>query len=1543
MSGILKIVVAVFRFILEALLDLLCFCMLIVAVAAFWRVPFWPQELKFTSRNKYRGSCLVAFGSSMCDIVTLPILCITMCSWRLLTVLSVLNAECSVSDDYNIELRGHVWVQLGMLLLDIPCLLMLCVTTVAFWRLPYLVMDIKKEAERSDFALCGDAGRHNSHHRQIIVYHFVNALFDLLCLPMGLIVLVTGYRVQYVYAAFTDEANDVVKRKLWLVKECGLVLLDLPFFLVALLVGLTAWRAKPLYDDWRKALDADDFWLMRLLPLLHFVLTLRDLICLVLFVPVLAFVYRGVLAVKRIADAVQPWADTRPVVTATSIEITKPTARNTGIDIRVRGTKPADLVLPDTTVKLYVRNKSFWHDLSNVVGGGKVTVAQAMMPFSLTPRFVKPAELLEEGSTDVDFVIEFSVSTPTATIVRWCKKLEHCSSPWLQIEYGSHTGTIVNLDINFREMHAALAAEGDAAEAGAGGVYQAKPMEEITVADHHRENGDPREGSRLCDVAWKVILMQFLFLLLDMIALVFFVLLHLFPWRIYRVYSMAGAGNERHGALKVLALAEQAQRHMAGTLPMLTDAVAVIDMKAEVRREGINVSTPDEVQHFGNAVQKLVAALDKAGAREQSHAIAAMHRRSTDFVNAYKETLQAQFASASGADNNAGLDMFRRGDVPDGNGDDDDDDDDWERTTWATKHAAADNSAPNTPMLNATKDLQANLQSDMFSVPASSTIFETAEQNQAYFNGLIEMGFTPQAVAQAMVGGGDPVEKLLAQQRDNAVPPEAIAKFHVSFGTVAAPQIGTTPAKVMPPAVLRDHADLVRKDAAVAAAIVEAAEEAFAATRWCGGKDGWGGFRSVVYREVSQLMYDFAAILAFVIVFCTLYRTYPLLSTVFREGNVRKACLRNLSEVAIDLLYLFKFAAVLLGIRGAFTMPADLVAYLIRKPSFAVSRQVIDHHLTLLAADLLHMLSLLFAWDAVRLVLATVCFGVFAPGVMLEGALSAWEEDADGNVTTGDGNMCRAAFLLLVAVAWMFGLPFLIAYWLGGVSPAAATATYYGVMLFMCCIGTGAALCRRDRRVTALRRNIVRYVRPSWHNMSVYLSIVLDGIQLLAVAVALTGHGVFGDHGIGERMRDAADYAFLVFGGGWVAHGVPFGVYFSIVVVLLHFVLAAMPVVTGHMLHWRSATHVTSSPIWISAMQLLGQVLLLTVSRNFAVLLTCDAEGALVYNSAVRCWEGEHRALSIVAMIFYVYYLPSALMRNATYDESSCRGLDVIYPQLYRMLVNGGVAVATVVSVVAYDSPTAGFVMLLLAALWGVCVTAFYGPLLNAEEGTCCSVRSVAWWRGSMYAFVLVATAVVLGCEAGGVAGPWPLGLLGGVLVLVVLVAFGRGAQMRREQSLEQDTIDETRRELLQLEETLHGADAMTHRWAYQASPWRAKVRGATRASVLALAATQLEAHTHLLAKSVVFFMARDRWAADCAKVVSACDKDRDIDVDHELSARGFWDRVLCCDCGCCSHNDGRSDDEDPKEMEEEAKLELLQRIVATLQNATRDHATHPM
>lgn len=1454
MSGLLDVIIVVFRFILEAILDLICFILYCISLVAFWRIPFLVAELKCESRNDYRLSAALAFGAAMWDIVTLPFLLLLIVSWRTVALFASFQKLSWKLDQYNAEYRIATWIQVGQLIVDLPCILMALFSHVALWRIPFFYYDIGQELSENGTPLC--CGNNESKHRSVIVYHFLNALFEIAAFPLFILVFGTVYRVPLVLSAWKDDSLTVVEKKLELLKQAALVLLDFPFALMFLLTMMMIWRAKAVIEDLCNVSVSSDVGCERRLVILrHFGLSIRDVLIMPLFIPLIVSVYRAIFAVKQVLKDIAPWANTVAVLSAASAIPSTATDRSSGLIVTIRGTKAAEFSLDSrTSIRAFIRNEEFWEDVAKAEGTLVATVGQSAMPVSLAPKWVDPTQL-RSGETDFELIFDFDVTQKTKSIFKHANYFASSSQATIQIEFGEHAGTLTTLVFKPAELQGLVES---------GRSFDILPTLPCTA--------EQLKGKRLCDSVWKAVLIQFAFLCVDLVAFILLIFMHLVPHRIFRVYSQGGESRSRKKLRTVGISLEKLRDLISQQCEVLDGALDSLDM--QIRDHHYSFDQPEEFISFKQSFDRHCSTISDMDEKDIASALAPFAVTLQDFLNDYAENLSERFTPQS-----------RLHSRPFG--------------ASIGSHAKPPGSrrGRNFQMLGDLAD------DSFFPEPQAESLDDDEPTRMGIFaNGLC---------LQKSVPNADHLSAIRNQFSEVAVSitPQSVREFVSNLIPEQLKQVGSFATEV----------------------------NGRIQGMGCCGKpnEGWPGFRMVLFREVAEFGFDIAALLSFCITLCTLYRTYSLCWSVYNSKNKRLACVKAFAEIFIDLYYLLKFSLVLCGIRGIFTLPVDIIMYVIRRPSFFMARQVIDHHFRLLLSDLVYVLSLVFAWDALRLVAATVVFALFAPGVLLESAFSKWHDDDDGRPKIAEKNLCRAILLLFVATSWMFGVSFFVAYFIGIQSTIAAFAVYFGVIGVFCSLGVGASLIYQDPHIVRVRRCIVRHVKPTLHNWCVYVAIFLDILQLLAVMISASNSQTFSDSDLGSVLRQISRCLLLDFGQSWTTSNLPFGTYFSVVVMILHFVLAAMPIVTGHMLKWRDADAVVTAPIWTGAMQFLGQICMVTVTRHIAMMLCCDpATRRNLFSSAVVCWDEGHVGLAVTMMIFYVYYLPSATMRNATFDESACRTLDIVFAQLFKsvatLLIVLGVVLATVLHAFHYAVACAVVIVLCsgLCSIW----TIAYGAIVNTEEGICCSVRTVEAWKGASFVMVTGAGVFVAAGVGAEIQDSWPLYVAAGMIVLTFIFSILNHFRITRIPLDDEGTLDEIRTDLASLERDLHNRNATSPIWQFEQSSWRSDLSNAARASTFALLAAKLERHI-FAAELAPSFLRSLRWRKDVDSVIDVCDLDRDINVNYELRADDWATLIICCSCDCCSHH--RNAQRRPVPPPEDEKLIVLQRVVMALKNAS--------
>jgi len=740
----------------------------------------------------------------------------------------------------------------------------------------------------------------------------------------------------------------------------------------------------------------------------------------------------------------------------------------------------------------------------------------------------------------------------------------------------------------------------------------------------------------------------------------------------------------------------------------------------------------------------------------------------------------------------------------------------------------------------------------------------------------------------------------------------------------------------------------------------EVAAQELLATACCdAANDGWSGVRVAVATQVAQTLYDAAPVLAIALAVCTVYRLPWLIRELWHSRFKRETCVSLFKEVAIDVMHLFMLVFVIITIRGTLKVLTDLPVYLMRYPSFAVGRAVIGYHFSLVINGMWIFATLFFSCRAIKFAAATAAFAVVSPAVMLEGAIVR---------RPGDCGQCGIGMLFLVASFWMFGIPFVAA---STASPGEITTKpatiYFAFAAAMIGVAFVIWFTHLSGRTVSLRRPVVRFARPSWHNVLPFVFVALEAAQWLALSFgAAYAAGAFATPS--KEVVKFAQYAFLLFGEDWTKDSLAFGGYLCIAIMAVQFLLASMPIVTGYLLKWNDGDDLVQSPTWLAALTFLAYTLQLTVSRNVAELLSCEngcstytlvsgnvapAELVVLINGTnstaaqPMCWAGGHRGLAIAAMILCVYYLPSSLTRSTVLDERFLHSADIAFPQFYRTLTGISAVVAAVLAALLPRDGKAVLIVVLVASLWSLVVSLGYGKLINPTEGAFCTLPAmeaarVALHLGSAVAAVLCFAHVNHGTDLSNL---WPVYASVAVMAgLIVLGVVGTLARARCSRTPEDDTFDAAREALLAFETEAFSNDKLHARWRSLRDAWARSVRSCLRVSELALLIVKLESNLRLLKVSPLFVNVKREWLSQLVELVDEGDKEADIDlVISKINARdrhwSFGDCEAECLCLCCGERRSYRDDWGPSHAVFDVPQEhvrKLEQLVQSLANAVK-------
>ena len=521
MSAVIEAIVFVVKQTFNIIADIFCLVLLAVSLVGVWRWPFLLEGRHSSSvRVNIRLIGLFNFLAVVLDLVCVVPLVQVICSWRCLRLIADIRASANV-DFYTLRRRGLVLYHYAILIcLDTPTLLAAIFVHVTFWRIPGFYAKLRRERGKAAFPLCSCAPSgdfDDTDYRKIVWESALASLLDLFVIPFGALVVVTGYRIPYLLARLANDGDDLLKSELSVIVTGCTVLVEIPFGVMLVVTVLMGFRARVLLVEFAAAESAVERYAI---IARHFLFSLRDWAVAPLFLPLLASLYRGWMCSKAILDDVTPWADPSPKITVAKATLELP-PRGTGLVLRVEGTKDSGFsVRNGESIRLFVRNRSLWDEVAAGCGASAAAVARSMLPLQLNPKYFRPSELSAD-KTEVSLVFDFDEAIKHRTIRKNCGKI--ASAVEIQVEYGRHDGTLFCINVDLAKF----------------GEYVDDGME-IPVLDLGAfHSSEEFRGDFFCDVFWRHVVVQFGLLLFDLVGLVFFVLLHLFPHRAWRMYVRA--------------------------------------------------------------------------------------------------------------------------------------------------------------------------------------------------------------------------------------------------------------------------------------------------------------------------------------------------------------------------------------------------------------------------------------------------------------------------------------------------------------------------------------------------------------------------------------------------------------------------------------------------------------------------------------------------------------------------------------------------------------------------------------------------------------------------------------------------------------------------------------------------------------------------------------------------------------------------------------------------------------------------------------------
>eukprot|EP01012_Entosiphon_sulcatum_P013852 TRINITY_DN19035_c0_g1_i2.p1 TRINITY_DN19035_c0_g1~~TRINITY_DN19035_c0_g1_i2.p1 ORF type:complete len:1381 (+),score=231.29 TRINITY_DN19035_c0_g1_i2:38-4144(+) len=443
----------------------LCCCIDVAARHAEWR-PKLPQY-KRPPNWRLLGWCNVGFGIAdvFCGLCALPVLL----SWRHNKVMRPVLRKAEYSEtDYQCyvlfwpyKTRSRCVGQFGKLASDLLFGLMSVFVLLTLIRAKPFVRKLLAfpEKERKRWEVLQREPPlptwYDVSYRSLIALEFLKVLLAIICIPFSICLLLTVYRIPSVVREFgkidrdTQRKGKFLKKQGVLILQTAMLLVDIPFFLVGLIVIVSLWRTRAFYQDWKKIepnKKGERSPERRILTGKHFMFLLRDILFFPLFALLVTTVYRLVGALRQLYANTRDIPDPNPVVQIlTAVPVFRP---GDGWQLNVTGSKPRDFSAKQ--IRLDLVGDAFWKSFRRSIGAAPHMVATTVLPVNLVPKFL-PAGVFRPGEEAFECCVHFRLKIKRSTIIKKIKLLDIDVPLRLLLTYDG-VGTLFAIDTTPREL-----------------------------------------------------------------------------------------------------------------------------------------------------------------------------------------------------------------------------------------------------------------------------------------------------------------------------------------------------------------------------------------------------------------------------------------------------------------------------------------------------------------------------------------------------------------------------------------------------------------------------------------------------------------------------------------------------------------------------------------------------------------------------------------------------------------------------------------------------------------------------------------------------------------------------------------------------------------------------------------------------------------------------------------------------------------------------------------------------------------------------------
>ena len=993
---------------LRIILAVISFCLGLCSCFVPWRIPSLSQYSDADDLNSFTGIGFALLGISLLDVAVACLFMITVVTWRMPRMVSKLTMTCDfpgrLVDMHNREAIGESFMYM---VTDIPFIIMGLLTHITFWRIPRLYGSIRSSEWRKEifdtfkvamsdipcaliaallvlipwrlrkairlYKKISTLNKDDYDWKRIVLIQFGKGVTELILVPFMIPVILTGYRLKNTWKLLLtlqdtdeDDASARCNTKMDIMREGCMVFIDFGCLILLVITALLFVRISALIDVVKNRKTKPK---PRLALLKNFLLSFRELLAVVVYIILIPCFYRFWFAFSNAIEASSSSADPKPHAVISTMTIEYPAEG--GIKIHLSGTKLSDLQF--STAKLYIKNKDFWDAV-----GSMSTIAKTFLPLKLTPEVFCKEDFCN-GEKDFSTTLYFKVAKEKVFRKHINDTIGAHTNLRIAVEFDDQSGTLFDISFTMNEL---LRGPDHLVD-----IDQPVSLFESDASSKSlRESGKKIPGEKLCDVMAIPAFIQLGLMVVDIAALVLFILLHLVPTRVYTLYRriMLGsseaitrdkfivAKNKMSKLLKRRCIAEGSAKQIidkgakTGRLGSFTLRIDGEEVRpwyytSYNRRRLVNEEEDKEytdAMHFFSAINtqcKRISELPLPEAKSLSETVNQFTARSTTAILHYSFAVAQHYRYTHG-----------------------------DRLTYTGASAPIEHLNP----------LLCNLNGYWPTTDKPSFELITTDKK------TIIRGRPSDFVSQRSYSN------FMEKQR------EADEAFQNLVNELNSPMTaGTLSCKHFSPSAVKSEVYRTTKDFAVDfAAFLAAVVVACTVYRL-----------PVIIRELKNC----------------------------RSGEVRQTIFNNLVEIPIDFMYLLKALVVIAFLRSAVPMITNVIHQAVQRKSFHAMRMVVDHYLLLTAYDVHILFAFVLCWNTIAWGFGCAVFGLLLPGAMFtwmilgkpgEGCCetfcvllgTAWFYGfpiVAGLTLLGDGNQTAVfgsifgvlgLFLLLFTISWMW-------------------------------------------------------------------------------------------------------------------------------------------------------------------------------------------------------------------------------------------------------------------------------------------------------------------------------------------------------------------------------------------------------------------------------------------------------------------------------------------------------------------------------------------